>query len=257
MPDDIEIVSATGRSSQRHQCRLGDPPVAKVTPMSPSSAENQSEQRFQNSKINKTYIDFKDSLSESERDNFLRFVEQKIQNLEKPINDLEAWLANQTKAKQNRWKVYYQIYQQEKNQKITEPYQNSDSTTFEEKEVAIKKWQEHLKQQRLENQLAKKEPKQNLESQPKSSAVTDFSEKNSDPWAETPSSDTNQINSSKASPSQESESDLKQKIDRILNDFSRVELASLNISSQPPTQDLSQKVERGLHYLRNMEGERA
>ena len=122
--------------------------------------------------------------------------------------------------------------------------------------MAIKKWQEHLKQQRLENQLAKKEPKQNLESQPKSSAVTDFSEENSDPWAETPSADISQINSTKASHSQESESDLKQKINQILNDFSRVEPDDLEISPQH-TQDLNQKIGRGLEYLQNMEGERA
>ena len=255
-PDDIEIVSATGRSSQRQEDRLNDTHVAKVTPMSPSSPEMESEQGFQNPKINKTYIDFKDSLSESERENFLRFVEKKIENLEKPINDLEAWLASKTKAKQNRWEVYYQTYQQEEKQKVTEPCQNFDSQALKEKEVAIKNWQKHLKQQRLENQLAKKEQKPNLESQPKSSAVTYFSQENSDPWAETPSSDTNQINSSKASPSQESESDLKQKSEQILNDFSRVEPDGLEISPQY-TQDLSQKIGRGLEYLQNMEGEKS
>ena len=255
-PDDIEIVLATGGSFQRHECRLGDPPVAKVTPMSPSSPESQSEHRFQNPKINKTYIDFIDSLSESERDNFLRFVEQKIHNLEKPINDLEAWLASQTKAQQNRWEVYFQSYQQEKSQKTTELYQNSDSTTLEEKEVAIKKWQEHLKQQRLENQLARKDQKPNLESLRKSSSVIDVSEENSDLWAETYVSDTNQINSNEASSLQEPESDLKQKIDQILNDFSRVEPDGLEISPQQ-TQDLSQKIGRGLEYLPNMEGEKS
>ncbi|MDJ0689668.1 MAG: MarR family transcriptional regulator [Xenococcaceae cyanobacterium MO_188.B32] len=252
-PDDIEIVSATGGSSQRQEDRLNDTHVAKVSPMSPSSPEIKSEQGFQNSKINKTYIDFKDSLSESERENFLRFVEKKIENLEKPINDLEAWLASKTKAKQNRWEVYYQTYQQEEKQKVTESFQNFDSQALKEKEVAIKNWQKHLKQQRLENQLAKKERKPNLESQPKSKAIIDLSEENSDPWAETPSSDLSQINSSEVSPLQKSESDLKQKINQIFNDFSRVEPDGIEIPSQPPTQDLSQEVERGLQYLKDIE----
>ena len=184
------------------------------------------------------------------------FVEQKINNLEKPINDLEAWLASQTKAKQNRWEVYFQSYQQEKSQKTTELYQNSDSTTLEEKEVAIKNWQKHLQQKRLETQLARKDRKPNLESQPTSPAVTDFSEENSDPWSETSSANISPINSTKVYPLQESESDLKQKINQILNDFSRVEPDDLEISPQH-TQDLSQKIGRGLQYLRNMEGERA
>ena len=252
-PDDIEIILATGRSSQRQEDRLNDTHVAKVTLMSPSSSEIESEQGFQNSKINKTYIDFIDSLSESERENFLRFVEKKIQNLEKPINDLEAWLASKTKAKQNRWEVYYQTYQQEEKQKVTESCQNFDSQALKEKEVAIKNWQEHLKQQRLENQLTRKERKPNLESQPKSKAIIDLSEENSDPWAETPSSDLSQTNSSEVSPLQKSESDLKQKINQILNDFSRVEPDGLEIPSQPPTQEKRQKIERGLQYLRDIE----
>ncbi|MGB5632607.1 MAG: hypothetical protein WBM86_07525, partial [Waterburya sp.] len=49
-----------------------------------------------------TYSDFKRSLSEGERENFLEFVRKKTENLEKPINDLEAWLASKNAAKQNR-----------------------------------------------------------------------------------------------------------------------------------------------------------
>jgi hypothetical protein len=60
-----------------------------------------------------TYSDFKDSLSESERENFFNFVEEKTNNLERPINDLEAWLASKNAAKQNRWEIYYRNYQEE------------------------------------------------------------------------------------------------------------------------------------------------
>lgn len=61
-----------------------------------------------------TYTDFKDSLSEGERENFFNFVQEKTNNLEKPINDLEAWLASKNAAKQNRWEIYYKNYQEEK-----------------------------------------------------------------------------------------------------------------------------------------------
>jgi hypothetical protein len=59
------------------------------------------------------YSDFKDSLSENERENFFNFVKEKTNNLERPINDLEAWLASKNAAKQNRWEIYYRSYQEE------------------------------------------------------------------------------------------------------------------------------------------------
>jgi hypothetical protein len=61
-----------------------------------------------------TYSDFKDSLSEDERENFFNFVQEKTNNLERPINDLEAWLASKNAAKQNRWEIYYRSYQEER-----------------------------------------------------------------------------------------------------------------------------------------------
>ena len=61
-----------------------------------------------------TYLDFKDSLSESERENFFNFVKEKTNNLERPINDLEAWLASKNAAGSNRWEIYYKNYQEEK-----------------------------------------------------------------------------------------------------------------------------------------------
>ncbi|MGB5635021.1 MAG: hypothetical protein WBM86_19880, partial [Waterburya sp.] len=65
-------------------------------PETPPDKEPRSPQTLQ------TYSDFKDSLSEGERENFLEFVRKKTENLEKPINDLEAWLASKNAAKQNR-----------------------------------------------------------------------------------------------------------------------------------------------------------
>ncbi|MGD1872971.1 MAG: hypothetical protein ACFB02_07945 [Mastigocoleus sp.] len=55
-----------------------------------------------------TYSDFIQTLSEAERENFLSFCGEETNNLSRPINDLEAWLASTNKAGQNRWEVYHQ-----------------------------------------------------------------------------------------------------------------------------------------------------
>ncbi|VEP14641.1 conserved hypothetical protein [Hyella patelloides LEGE 07179] len=76
--------------------------ATKCAPTQQSSAENQSEQGFQISKTLKTYLDFKDSLSEEEREKFLLFVKEQIKDFARPINDLEAWLASNTKSDYKR-----------------------------------------------------------------------------------------------------------------------------------------------------------
>ena len=75
-----------------------------------------------------TYSDFKKTLSESERENFLDFVRKKTENLEKPINDLEAWLASKTKAKENRWEIYYRSYQEEKTSQRKKPTRQGNNS---------------------------------------------------------------------------------------------------------------------------------
>ena len=256
-----------------------------------------------------TYTDFIQTLSESERENFLKFVEKKIHNLEKPINDLEAWLASQTKAKQNRWEVYYQSYQQEEGQKITRQNLSSDSTALEEKKLAVKNWQEHLKRQEKiykeqEERTEEKDLEPKSQSEQELKTTTNLSTGIPDPWSEVQLSDNRDIkspdgdidgyinsadneldsahsdrhpingdvnsadNSDETSPSQESESErttqavegastdvssLKQKIDQILNGFSRVEQDNPNIPPGKPEQNLSQKMNEALQYLRGME----
>ncbi len=96
------------------------------------------------------YIDFKRSLSEEESENFFKFVKEETKNLNRPINDLEAWLASKTKAGQNRWEVYYQNYQERKIADKPESEINSTSKAFKQK--AIAKYQEYLKQNRAENE---------------------------------------------------------------------------------------------------------
>ena len=75
-----------------------------------------------------TYIDFKKTLSESERENFFNFVRKKTENLEKPINDLEAWLASKNAAKQNRWEIYYRNYQEEKINESRKPTRQGNNS---------------------------------------------------------------------------------------------------------------------------------
>jgi hypothetical protein len=42
----------------------------------------------------------------------LDFVRKEIKNFARPISDLEAWLASQTKAGENRWFVYYEKFKE-------------------------------------------------------------------------------------------------------------------------------------------------
>ena len=120
-----------------------------------------------------TYTDFKKTLSESERENFLEFVRKRAKNLEKPINDLEAWLASKTKAKENRWEIYYRNYQEEKaSQKRKPTRQGNSSGNYSPSEVekAIaefknrhKKREQELKQIKEQEQL--KNAENNLDNQ--------------------------------------------------------------------------------------------
>jgi hypothetical protein len=113
-------------------------------------AETISETGFQTPKIYKTYIDFKDSLSENEGENYLKFAREAIKNFKQPIHDLEAWLASKTKAGTNRWEVYFEKYQSEtKARKF-----NSDSSSVpdQERQRAIAKYQESLKQQKSQSE---------------------------------------------------------------------------------------------------------
>lgn len=76
----------------------------------------------------------------------MKFVKETIKNFRQPIQDLEAWLASQTKAGQNRWEVYYLKYQEEN--KVRKP--NSDSTSLPDgaKQRAIANYQKQLNQEK-------------------------------------------------------------------------------------------------------------
>ena len=146
-PSDTSVAIGTRMSPSVRECRHRYENVAISTGMSPPQPETQSEQELENPNTLKTYSDFKDSLSEGERENFLKFVEEKTKNLEKPINDLEAWLASVNAAKQNRWEVYYANYQE---QKIKEKSRNNNqnpgsaSLTSAQKQRAIAEFQKRM-----------------------------------------------------------------------------------------------------------------
>ncbi|MDJ0799666.1 MAG: hypothetical protein QNJ51_23110 [Calothrix sp. MO_167.B12] len=104
-----------------------------------------------------TYSDFKDSLSEEERANFLEFCKEKIKNLSQEVNDIEAWLAHKNKAGRNRWEVYYEKFvlasQQKKNQSEQEKKQ-LDKRERARREFA--EWQQELEERRLRGERAGK-----------------------------------------------------------------------------------------------------
>jgi DNA-binding transcriptional ArsR family regulator len=147
-PSDTSVAIGTRMSPSVQECRHQYENVAISTRMSPPQPETQSEQKLENPKTLKTYSDFKNSLSEEERENFFNFVKEKISNLERPINDLEAWLASKNAAKQNRWEIYYRSYQEERineTHKTTKHSENGAGSALEAKKLAIAKFRQKMR----------------------------------------------------------------------------------------------------------------
>ena len=88
-----------------------------------------------------TYSDFIQTLSESERANFLNFCEEAALNLSQPVNDIEAWLAHKTKAGLNRWEGYYQKFKAKQKTQTNKSKSSSSSQM-------MKKFQLEIDQQR-------------------------------------------------------------------------------------------------------------
>jgi DNA-binding MarR family transcriptional regulator len=149
---------ATNVVTTQHRVQPHNTECAHATQSAPTQqpkAETQSEQELENSKIFKTYLDFKKTLSESERENFLNFVKEKTNNLERPINDLEAWLASKNAAKQNRWEIYYKNYQEAKingTHKTTRHSENGAGSALEAKNLAIAKFRQKMRIDELVNE---------------------------------------------------------------------------------------------------------
>ncbi|MFM6642636.1 MAG: MarR family transcriptional regulator [Microcystis panniformis] len=85
----------------KHPRTVGNDPVPE-----PSQGKESS-----TSKIIKTYLDFKKTLSEDERARFFDFVRKETGKLPHPIIDIEAWLAGKNAAGLNRWEVYYELFE--------------------------------------------------------------------------------------------------------------------------------------------------
>ncbi|MFB2767904.1 hypothetical protein ACE1AT_01205 [Pelatocladus sp. BLCC-F211] len=97
--------------------------------------------------IDQTYSDFIKTLSEEERANFLNFCQEKIKNLSQEVNDIEAWLAHQNKAGQNRWEVYYEKYLASKQTQAKKAATNNALDEFrreleERQQQAQRAWEE-------------------------------------------------------------------------------------------------------------------
>jgi hypothetical protein len=129
--------------------------------------ETKSQREVQNSKIIKTYSDFIKTLSEGERENFLNFVREQIQNLPKPVNDVEAWLASQNASGQNRWEVYYNNFvaaRQKNQQGSSAPRSQRDIQALAAE--CRRRHKEEIEQQRIaaERAFAKREAQREAQS---------------------------------------------------------------------------------------------
>ena len=141
----LKSSQAEEQSTKPTQANLKNEKVVSKMRLDSQNCENRPPESppdkvFKLSQTLQTYLDFKQTLSKSERENFFDFVRKKTENLEKPINDLEAWLASKNSAKRNRWEVYYEIYQQEKigqNRKPTRQENKSGSLSPSQVQRAI------------------------------------------------------------------------------------------------------------------------
>ncbi|VEP16998.1 hypothetical protein H1P_5210002 [Hyella patelloides LEGE 07179] len=206
--------------------------------------ETPPDKAFKSPQTLQTYTDFKKTLSEDEGDNFLNFVRGQIQNLEKPINDLEAWLASKNAAGQNRWEVYYKNYQDQKSeQKSRNAQKTSSEGKFNADEnLAIARWQKRLKEQAeaSEAALRKSNPflnKTNSAAEPKNSVSDDL--KGSEGTA--------------IEKSNESSPDVnKSEFDQIFNDPAGFTKDTSPASSPEPSPSPKITKEEGLDFLRNL-----
>ncbi|MBH8564448.1 MarR family transcriptional regulator [Nostoc sp. CENA67] len=68
-----------------------------------TESETLAQQESQDSKINKTYKDFTDSLSEGEREDFLKFGETAAKDLPKPPRLIKKWIAKNWEDLAEQW----------------------------------------------------------------------------------------------------------------------------------------------------------
>jgi Fe2+ or Zn2+ uptake regulation protein len=160
----------TPQAIATHQHGSSDTNVDRHTPQAiathQSESKTQSQSEAQNAKTIKTYKEFKKTLSEDERENFLNFVKEQIKNLPKQVFDVEAWLANKNQAEQNRWEVYYNNF-------LAKP--KTENRTVVQKQSL----RDEIEQRRLEVKKRLKEASQNLSSNVQDSCTLREDEQNS------------------------------------------------------------------------------
>jgi DNA-binding transcriptional regulator YhcF (GntR family) len=132
------------------QERLNNPPHGLNNPPTIDESIEKSEVSESPQTI-QTYSDFKDSLSEGERENFLSFVKEKTKNLSQPINDIEAWLASTNKAGQNRWFVYHNNFLASLKSFGLDPQKPPIENKSQQ---AVKRYEEELEQRKKAAQFA-------------------------------------------------------------------------------------------------------
>jgi hypothetical protein len=135
-----ESVPEMGLQSQKWDSnpKNGTPSPKNGTNTSPKTAFSKD-----SSPSSDSYQIFIKSLSDNEGEIFLNFVREQVKNLPQPINDLEAWLANENKAGQNRWEVYYQNFQMTQKKEIVPTPQTSLRDEIEQRRrVVLEKYKE-------------------------------------------------------------------------------------------------------------------
>ena len=91
-PSDRNVATTTAVSPERQECRQSDRNVATTTAVSPPSPKTLTKQGLQKPKTIKTYSDFKDSLSERERESFLEFGKKRANQLPYPPQLPLRWI---------------------------------------------------------------------------------------------------------------------------------------------------------------------
>ncbi|MDF5728927.1 MAG: hypothetical protein PUP92_13105 [Rhizonema sp. PD38] len=106
------------------------------------------------SNVPQTYSDFIQTLSESERANFLHFCEEATTNLSQQVNDIEAWLAHKTKAGLNRWEVYHQKFKAKQKTQTNKSKSSSSSKMMNKFQLEIEQQRQRAEKAWFESSSA-------------------------------------------------------------------------------------------------------
>ncbi|MGF1672321.1 MAG: MarR family transcriptional regulator, partial [Rivularia sp. (in: cyanobacteria)] len=112
--DETPQVCEDTQGAMRHRDRSPRTMVDRDAPCAIATHHAESESpvdtESQNSKINKTYKDFKDSLSEDERESFLEFSKNKAASLPKPPQLPMKWIEANFEELKNLWEQQNNTY---------------------------------------------------------------------------------------------------------------------------------------------------